>query len=56
MKESDLRHWFSKEVADKLVPLVKKAADHIRGSELTALFSDLDMGVQRAFLKRLIAA
>lgn len=55
VREETVRKCFAKETAEKLIKLVKQAASST-GSELTAAFLDLDDGVKKAFVKRVILA
>lgn len=55
IREESVRKWFAKDAADKLMALIKQAAN-ATGSELTLAFQSVDKALAGAFLKRLIQA
>lgn len=55
LKAADVTKWYPKPIADSILGIVKKAADRIKGSELTVEIGALAGNVQASLLRRLTA-
>lgn len=53
VKEADLKKHFAAPLAAKLMDIVKKATERVRGSELAVSIGELDTKIQQAFLRHL---
>jgi hypothetical protein len=54
LKEADVTKWYAKPIAERIVGIIKKAADRVKGSELAVSIGELEAGIQASLHRRLV--